>query len=39
MFLGQMQKPFEEAAFALHPGDLSGPVYSDSGIHLILRIV
>jgi len=39
LFSGQMQKPFEEAAFTLHPGELSGPVFTDSGIHLILRIV
>ncbi|BHF69226.1 Peptidyl-prolyl cis-trans isomerase NIMA-interacting protein 1 [Sparganum proliferum] len=34
---GQMQKPFEDAAFQLRPGEMSGPVYTDSGIHLILR--
>ncbi|XP_002155257.1 peptidyl-prolyl cis-trans isomerase NIMA-interacting 1 isoform X1 [Hydra vulgaris] len=34
---GQMQKSFEEAAFALKINEMSGPVYSDSGIHLILR--
>lgn len=33
----KMQKPFEEAAFALKVGELSEPVVSDSGIHLILR--
>uniref|UniRef100_H2YGN2 Peptidyl-prolyl cis-trans isomerase n=1 Tax=Ciona savignyi TaxID=51511 RepID=H2YGN2_CIOSA len=36
---GQMQKPFEDAAFGLSPGEMSGPVNTDSGIHLILRIV
>jgi len=34
---GQMQKAFEDATFALDVGDLSEPVFSDSGIHLILR--
>ncbi|KAL9989542.1 hypothetical protein ACROYT_G004104 [Oculina patagonica] len=34
---GQMQKPFEEATFALEIGELSEPVFTDSGIHLILR--
>lgn len=29
---------FEDAAFALKVGDLSGPVKSDSGIHLIYRV-
>jgi len=33
----KMQKPFEDAAFALEVGQLSDPVVSDSGIHLILR--
>lgn len=34
---GKMQKPFEDAAFALAIGELSEPVDTDSGIHLILR--
>lgn len=34
---GQMQPAFEQAAFALRVGELSGPVFSDSGVHLILR--
>lgn len=32
-----MQRPFEDAAFALPVGGLSGPVFTDSGVHLILR--
>jgi NIMA-interacting peptidyl-prolyl cis-trans isomerase 1 len=35
---GQMQKPFEEASFALQVGQLSELVSTDSGIHIILRI-
>lgn len=35
---GAMQKPFEQAAFALKVGELSTPVDTDSGIHLIERI-
>ena len=34
---GQMQPAFEQAAFALQVGELSQPVFSDSGVHLILR--
>lgn len=34
---GQMQPAFEKAAFALAVGELSGPVNSDSGVHIILR--
>jgi NIMA-interacting peptidyl-prolyl cis-trans isomerase 1 len=34
---GKMQKAFEDAAFSLKVGELSKPVVSDSGIHLILR--
>jgi NIMA-interacting peptidyl-prolyl cis-trans isomerase 1 len=34
---GAMQRAFEEPAFALAVGELSGPVSSDSGWHLILR--
>ncbi|SGY17824.1 BQ5605_C015g07905 [Microbotryum silenes-dioicae] len=33
----QMQKPFEEAAFALKVGEMSPIIQTDSGLHLILR--
>lgn len=35
---GQMQQPFEEASFALQPGQMSSIVSTDSGLHLIYRI-
>jgi len=34
---GKMQKPFEEAAFDLKVGELSKPVITLSGIHIIYR--
>ena len=34
---GAMQKQFEDGAFALSVGQVSGPIVSDSGVHLILR--
>ena len=32
---GQMVKPFEEAVFAMKPGDIRGPIESDFGYHII----
>lgn len=34
---GKMQKAFEETAFALNVGEISNPVFTESGVHLILR--
>jgi len=34
---GQMQKPFEDATYALSVGEMSGVVDTDSGVHIILR--
>ncbi|KAK8865918.1 hypothetical protein IAR55_001066 [Kwoniella newhampshirensis] len=34
---GQMQKPFEDATFALGVGEISGIINTDSGVHVILR--
>lgn len=32
-----MQKPFEDATYALNLGQISGVISTDSGVHLILR--
>ncbi|KAG1118628.1 hypothetical protein G6F42_013155 [Rhizopus arrhizus] len=34
---GLMQKPFEDPTLALQVGELRKPVWTDSGVHLILR--
>ncbi|KAF7975193.1 hypothetical protein HWV62_10254 [Athelia sp. TMB] len=34
---GQMQKPFEDGAYALEVNQISDIVSSDSGVHLIMR--
>ncbi|KAF8167502.1 hypothetical protein B0H34DRAFT_19512 [Crassisporium funariophilum] len=34
---GQMQKPFEDAAYGLDVGQISDVISSDSGVHLVLR--
>ncbi|KAF9095361.1 hypothetical protein BGX27_001294 [Mortierella sp. AM989] len=34
---GQMQPQFERASFGLQIGEMSEPVWTDSGVHLILR--
>ncbi|KAH3731681.1 peptidyl-prolyl cis-trans isomerase NIMA-interacting 1 [Pelomyxa schiedti] len=35
---GVMKKAFEDSAFALPIGGLSQPVFTDSGVHIIMRI-
>jgi parvulin-like peptidyl-prolyl isomerase len=32
---GAMLQPFEEAAFAMQPGDLRGPVHTEVGYHIL----
>ncbi|XP_032814622.1 peptidyl-prolyl cis-trans isomerase NIMA-interacting 1 [Petromyzon marinus] len=34
---GQMQKPFEDASYAMAVGEMSGPVFTESGVHIIQR--
>jgi NIMA-interacting peptidyl-prolyl cis-trans isomerase 1 len=36
---GDMQKEFEEASFALQPGEISPVIETASGLHLIERYV
>mmetsp|Transcript_19326 Transcript_19326/g.32485 ORF Transcript_19326/g.32485 Transcript_19326/m.32485 type:complete len:116 (-) Transcript_19326:353-700(-) len=35
---GDMQKPFEDATYALEVGQISGIVDTDSGVHIIKRL-
>ena len=35
---GAMQKPFEDATYALEVGEISDIVDTDSGLHIILRL-
>ncbi|KAK5576237.1 hypothetical protein RB653_007378 [Dictyostelium firmibasis] len=35
---GQMQRPFEDCAFSLKVGEISGIVDTDSGVHIIERL-
>jgi NIMA-interacting peptidyl-prolyl cis-trans isomerase 1 len=34
---GEMQKAFENSAFSLNVGEISGIVSTDSGFHILLR--
>ncbi|KAF9041164.1 hypothetical protein BDP27DRAFT_1347359 [Rhodocollybia butyracea] len=34
---GQMQKPFEEAAYGLEVGEISDIISTESGVHLVMR--
>ncbi|KAJ7024409.1 rotamase-domain-containing protein [Mycena alexandri] len=35
---GQMQKPFEQAAYGLQVGQISDIISTDSGVHLVMRL-
>ena len=35
---GAMQKPFEDASYALQVGEMSETVWTDSGVHIIKRV-
>ena len=34
---GEMQKAFEETTYKLKVGEMSEPIFTDSGVHIILR--
>ena len=38
LIMAMLVEPFEDAAFALKVDELSQPVQTDSGVHLIYRV-